>query len=112
MGIHGNPNAEFRKLMFPERLWYFRKIRKDCDRRAARPRFLVCRERHGDGGNCRSRYRRHSKLVGGKNRGEKYQNLAGLAVAAGIMLVIIAASALLPALRVLRIEPARALNSD
>ena len=44
--------------------------------------------------------------------GEKYQNLAGLAVAAGVMLVIIAASALLPALRVLRIEPARALNSE
>ena len=44
--------------------------------------------------------------------GEKYQNLTGLAAAACVMLVIIAASALLPALRVLRIEPARALNSE
>ena len=44
--------------------------------------------------------------------GEKYQNLTGIAIAAGVMLVIIAAAALLPALRVLRIEPARALNSE
>ena len=44
--------------------------------------------------------------------GEKYQNLAGLAIATCVMLVIIAAAALLPALRVLRIEPARALNSE
>jgi len=33
-------------------------------------------------------------------------------LAPGVMLVIIAASALLPALRVLRIEPARALNME
>jgi predicted permease len=44
--------------------------------------------------------------------GEKYQNLTGLAVAAAVMLVIIAAAALLPALRVLRIEPGRALNME
>jgi len=42
--------------------------------------------------------------------GEKYQNLTGLAVAAAIMLAIIAAAALLPALRATRIEPGRILN--
>jgi hypothetical protein len=44
--------------------------------------------------------------------GEKYQNLTGLAIAAAIMLAIIAAASLLPALRALRIEPARALNME
>ena len=44
--------------------------------------------------------------------GEKYQNLTGLAIAVIIMLLIIAASALLPALRALRIEPSRALNME
>ena len=44
--------------------------------------------------------------------GEKYQNITGLAIAAVIMLVIIAAAALLPALRALRIEPGRALNME
>ncbi|MDR0311763.1 MAG: ABC transporter permease [Acidobacteriota bacterium] len=44
--------------------------------------------------------------------GEKYQNLTGLAIAVGIMLVIIAAAALLPALRALRIEPGRILNME
>jgi predicted permease len=42
----------------------------------------------------------------------KYQNLTGLAIATVIMLVIIAAASLLPALRALRIEPARALNME
>jgi len=44
--------------------------------------------------------------------GEKYQNLTGLAIATAIMLVIIAASALLPALRALRVEPGRILNAE
>jgi ABC-type antimicrobial peptide transport system permease subunit len=44
--------------------------------------------------------------------GEKYQNLTGLAIAAAIMLAIIAAASFLSALRVLRIEPARALNME
>jgi ABC-type antimicrobial peptide transport system permease subunit len=44
--------------------------------------------------------------------GEKYQNLTGLAIAAVIMLAIIAAASLLPALRALRVEPGRILNSD
>ena len=44
--------------------------------------------------------------------GEKYQNLTGLAIAAAVMLAIIAASALLPALRALRIEPGRILNKE
>jgi len=44
--------------------------------------------------------------------GEKYQNLTGLAIATVIMLAIIAAASLLPALRALRIEPNRALNME
>jgi ABC-type antimicrobial peptide transport system permease subunit len=44
--------------------------------------------------------------------GEKYQNLTGLAIATLIMLVIIAVSALLPALRATRIEPGRILNME
>jgi len=44
--------------------------------------------------------------------GEKYQNLTGLAIAAAIMLVIIAAAALLPALRALRVEPGSILNKE
>jgi hypothetical protein len=44
--------------------------------------------------------------------GEKYQNLTGLAVAAVIMLAIIAAASLLPALRALHVEPGRILNSE
>jgi hypothetical protein len=44
--------------------------------------------------------------------GAKYQNLTGLAIAAVIMLAIIAAAALLPALHALRVEPGRILNSE
>jgi len=44
--------------------------------------------------------------------GEKYQNLTGLAIATVIMLAIIAAASLLPALRAIRIEPGRILNSE
>ena len=44
--------------------------------------------------------------------GEKYQNLTGLAIAAAIMLAIIATSALLPALRALRVEPGSILNKE
>ena len=44
--------------------------------------------------------------------GEKYQNLTGLAVATVVMLAIIAAASLLPALRALRVEPGRILNSE
>ena len=44
--------------------------------------------------------------------GEKYQNLTGLAIATVVMLAIIAVAALLPALRALRVEPARALNME
>jgi hypothetical protein len=44
--------------------------------------------------------------------GEKYQNLTGLAIATVFMLAVIAAASLLPALRALRIEPARMLNME
>ena len=44
--------------------------------------------------------------------GEKYQNLTGLAIATVIMLAIIAAAALLPALRTLRVEPGSILNKE
>ena len=44
--------------------------------------------------------------------GEKYQNFTELAIAMVIILAIIAAAALLPALRTLRIEPSRILNME
>ena len=44
--------------------------------------------------------------------GEKYQNLKGLAIATVIMLVIIAAASLMPALRALRVEPGSILNKE